>query len=424
MDEFDEAYEKRKPALKRAAEQLHFILRGVVDHIEDRRLVRAGPIQIRIKSRQSLKRKAKIKGWSVEQALSQTPDLVGGRVIVNNLVDIHRVEALLRESVFTEANMIKRQDYVTDPQDHGYRALHLNFRINVPERIGYDFVRCEVQVRTRLQDSWAELSHADIYKRDDLSDDLRERFADLASTLEAADRIAGKIRERVAQTMTPPEVRPHLDRVSASGLAYVFSDTFGRAPPDYVVTEAVHLCERLDIEALNTLPAILIRQELRDRLDEIYGEKLPIPINNETFLLAALHALAGGDERAVTFVQARARDDFEEIDATARIELEQELPKTVQGMIEDLEKYGNEDCISLYAHALGINEGCACCPAEIIDPYSFAEAAINYYELEDPQAIEVADRIQGAILRSGVDAGGHSDSQLCSNCASYLEKND
>lgn len=424
MWELEEQYKNKLPSLERAANHLRFLLGNIVEHIEDRRLVRAGPIGVRIKPLLSLTRKARKYAWTVDQALRQTTDLVGGRIVVNNVVDVYRVEALLRESLLIEADTIERQDYVANPQVHGYRALHLNFRVNVSETLGDDLVPCEIQIRTRLQDSWAELSHMDIYKKDDLPKDLQERFADLAMTLEAADRIAGHIRDRVQQATTPPEEQPRLDRISAEGIAYVFEDAFGRAPSDYVVTDAVSVCKDLGVENLEAVPRALIRQDFRDKLDAVYGEKLPVRIDNETFLLAAIHSLSGGDEQAISYVREREQREFEEIDAVARSELISELPETLEELIEDLERWGSEERICLYAQALGIENKCACCPAEIIDPDSLAEAVVEHYELDDPEAIDIANLVQSAILSSGVDAGGVSDPSLCSNCAAYLAKDD
>jgi hypothetical protein len=106
-------------------------------------------------------------------------------------------------------------------------------------------VPCEVQIRSRLQDAWAELSHDDIYKQTDLAEDLRARAKDLAEVLSAADKIASDIRVRVRRVTVPPEHFPNLDHVSEVGLAFVFKDVFGRSPPDYVIRQGLNLCQKL-----------------------------------------------------------------------------------------------------------------------------------------------------------------------------------
>ena len=94
-------------------------------------------------------------------------DLVGGRVVCNNVKDVYRFEALLRESLPFQAGPVERQDYIQTPKN-GYRALHLNFRLHVGKPLARQAIPCEAQIRSRLQDAWAELTHTDIYKHDDL----------------------------------------------------------------------------------------------------------------------------------------------------------------------------------------------------------------------------------------------------------------
>jgi len=233
MSKLDEAYRRKRPALERAARELEKLLLAVVGQIENRKLVRAEFDDVRPKSLSSLERKAKRFKWSPEEALSQCDDLVGGRVVCNNVEDVYRFEELLRDTLPVDSGLTERQDYIANPTRQGYRALHLHISLNVSERLGYELIPCEIQIRSRLQDAWAEISHADIYKHDNLPADLRARAKDLSRLLATADEIASEIRSRVAQVTEPPKERPRLDRVTADGIAYIFKDVFGRAPPDY-----------------------------------------------------------------------------------------------------------------------------------------------------------------------------------------------
>jgi hypothetical protein len=135
----------------------------------------------------------------------------------------------------------------------------VNFRVDVgehpfqPDRIG-----CEVQIRTQLQHAWAELTHDDIYKQvDRIPDDLTARATDLAAILDAADKIASDIRSRVGKITHPPEKYPDLEQVSSAGMASVYSNVFGRAPSDYLVTQGLGLCKRLKITSIARLPEVL-----------------------------------------------------------------------------------------------------------------------------------------------------------------------
>src|SRR3972149_6534355 len=97
MSDLDEQYKRRSFAMRRAERKLRSLLREVVAAIEDRTLVRAQFAEPRIKTLQSLRRKANRENWKPEQVLTHCGDLIGGRVVCNNTEDVYRFVALLRE---------------------------------------------------------------------------------------------------------------------------------------------------------------------------------------------------------------------------------------------------------------------------------------------------------------------------------------
>jgi ppGpp synthetase/RelA/SpoT-type nucleotidyltranferase len=139
-------------------------------------------------------------------------DLVGLRIVCNNLSDIRTVQEILgtlptSESVepfglATEPGSPRA--YHADPKPSGYRAFHVNLVTHVPGLVGLDTVRAELQIRTLLQDGWGELTHEDTYKPGvilpPLVTTLARRMADLLSTV---DDLAQDLREeldRLAQS--------------------------------------------------------------------------------------------------------------------------------------------------------------------------------------------------------------------------------
>lgn len=420
----DDAYEQRRPALDRAVGQLKSLLVTVLGQIEDRRLVRAEFDDVRPKALASLKRKAIRQGWTPEQALTQCPDLVGGRVVCNNVEDVYRFEALLRENLPVESGQAERQDYIAKPTNQGYRALHLNFRLDAGESLNREMIPCEVQIRSRLQDAWAEISHADLYKQAGLPPDLLARAKDLSRLLATAEEIAGEIRARVQDVTEPPEHQPRLDRVTAEGLSFIFKDVFGRAPPAYALSLAEEACSELGVTALTKLPRMLKRAEFRGKLGEAYRAILSVPIDSETLMLAGLHTLARGDTAGLAFVRERAKQEFAEIENIARREMQAELPSTVDELIDGIDDPRSEADVASLADALDVVVTCAACGAPILDPYSFAEAAATHYGLAGEPELDAVERLQAAIMNSGVDTGDIDNSGLCSHCAAQLAKDD
>jgi ppGpp synthetase/RelA/SpoT-type nucleotidyltranferase len=159
-----EAYEKIKQLAMMATDKLQKKIETVISELGDPYLVRRkSMIEARTKPHLSLARKARQRGWSFTKALTKAQDLVGLRIICHNLQEVRRVADLLETTLVSDNFNVKRDDYITNPKRGGYRAIHLVFQM--PISLGNDEAKlgCEIQVRSLLQDSWAELSHAEIY---------------------------------------------------------------------------------------------------------------------------------------------------------------------------------------------------------------------------------------------------------------------
>ncbi len=103
---------------------------------------------------------------STSEALAQIHDVAGVRVVCNYLQDVLLVYGYLRRHPAFQEVKGRLADYIHKPK-LGYRSLHTVVSI----RTSFGAARCEVQIRTALQDAWAVKSHALMYKlkKDDLS---------------------------------------------------------------------------------------------------------------------------------------------------------------------------------------------------------------------------------------------------------------
>jgi putative GTP pyrophosphokinase len=404
--------------MQRAKATLLSLLRGAVASIEDRTLVRAHVIEPRIKSMESLRRKAARERWNTDEALSRCGDLVGGRVICNNTEDVYRFAELLREHLPSDGDAFEIQDWIVHPNERGYRALHVNFTLEGGDTIVPDRVPCEVQIRTRLQDAWAELTHDDIYKQPDLPRDLVSRSADLADLLATAERAASGIRRRAVEESTAPAQRPDLRIPNADALAFVFKEVFGRSPPDYVIRQAINICEELATSSLEKLQQTMTRAEFRKKLDETYNSIMPGHLRPEQVILAALYAMERGDPRALSYVRREARKEFREIDAIYRREVLSSLPDTVDELIADLD--AGETDLEEWATALDALHDCGVCGTAIVRPAVLAEALMRHYEPRDSERVR-AD-IERAIYRSGIECGAWDGAPVCSYHAAQADR--
>ena len=349
-------------------------------------------------------------------------------MVCSNLEDVRRFAELLREhlpSYWGDSERCDEQDYIQKPNAGGYRAVHLNFRLHVSTgTLSADTVPCEVQIRSRLQDTWAELTHDDIYKQPDLPEDLQARAKDLAEILAAADRIASDIRSRAVREITPSAGRPDLKRVSVDGLAYCFREVFGRSPTDYAVREALNLCDRLYLDTLEDFSLVLKRTEIRDDVAKTYRSILPVSVSNEDVFLAALHAAAKDEAAAIKWIEKKARRERDELEEIAAREVLRSLPDTIEALIEALENPRTDtNEIELWARALGATNDCAVCGTTVTPSFSFAEAVVQYYEIDEDDA-DFMEQIEDAVGRSGLESGGWGDGSLCAYHHEQQARND
>ena len=425
MAKLPQLYKRKLPVLRRAKDRLRSILEKVIATIEDRKLVRAKIRRLRIKKLSSVQRKADKNGWSAEDALWRCSDLIGARVVCNNIEDVYRFAELLKERLASPGDDLEIQDYIKKPQDGGYRALHVNLRLDLSEHpLQRDRVPCEVQIQSRLQDAWAVLTHDDIYKQPALPEDLRARAKDIAEVLAAADKIASDIRSRAMREMSIPAHQPDMRRVSRQGLVYSFKDVFGRSPGDYVIRLARDLCERLHITTLEEFPALLARPEFRDRVEKAYRSILWLGIGNENVFLAALYALAKGDDQAIAWAEEEARRERREIEQSAMREMLSSLPDTLRDLIEELADPRGEPDIETWADALGATRACMTCGETIVQPFSFAEAVVYHYGASEAEADDAHERIENAVRSSGVEIGGYEEGNLCAYHSEQAAKDD
>ena len=124
-------------------------------------------------------------------------DLIGIRIICPFLEDLAAVEELIKGNFKIIEVERKGGDHTF--REFGYESIHL--MIKIPDEInGGKSLKCcetaEVQVRTILQDAWAEVEHELIYKAEfsPFDSPLKRKLAAVNATLSLADIIFQEIR--------------------------------------------------------------------------------------------------------------------------------------------------------------------------------------------------------------------------------------
>ena len=123
-------------------------------------------------------------------------DLIGGRVTCWFLQDCYGMLNEINSSKTIKARKDTLEDYINQPKKTGYRSIHIladisddaviknnSDSIKVDQR---DFV-CEIQIRTKLQDFWGDLTHEFHYTRKEFGEN-QSTYEKLVS--EMANRFA------------------------------------------------------------------------------------------------------------------------------------------------------------------------------------------------------------------------------------------
>jgi len=411
----EKAYLDLRPYLKKAEKQLSDIIARAASEIEDKSLVRIRVRDTRIKSFQSIQRKVRLHGFSEDDAFSKINDLVGIRIVCNNTDDVYRFYELLVKSL-REDEIIGCEDFLNNPLSSGYRAFHTNIFIDVDKTFNRPRIPCEIQIRTLLQDSWAELTHMDIYKSDvSLPDDLKGRMEDLALLLSTADEIAQRVRRRISRDFNVTGTID-LNQVTREGLAYIFKQVFARSPSQYFVQKCKQQCEDSGLEALHLLEETLGNLSFREKARKAYkaATRLGFLPDAELIFSAGIKATEQDEEAGLRYIRDIARMEREDIDSTWRYEVLSQLPETIEEFLNQAAySLKNIDWIEI-AEAWDIASSCAICGTRIIDSETLCYRIADHYSQDDTAEIDT--------IVNGLDVEW-AEGDLCSYHSYVAEKN-
>ncbi len=149
-------------------------------------------------------------------------DLIGVRVICLYESDIEKVVTLLRENFECLDITDKSTQLMKQTNQFGYKGVHLDLRLSknrkkLPEYLGIENFKFEVQVRSIVQDAWSEIDHKLKYKKS-LSTNLQRRVINLAALFEMADREFDAIKEETIKEFEESKKQAKLDSIANTKL--------------------------------------------------------------------------------------------------------------------------------------------------------------------------------------------------------------
>ncbi|MFA5260915.1 MAG: RelA/SpoT domain-containing protein [Candidatus Omnitrophota bacterium] len=88
--------------------------------------------------------------------LTTMQDIGGLRAVLNNKTDVYQLANSYVNNDNFPHELIDRKDYIKNPRDEdGYRSIHLIYKYKNNRNPAYDGLRIELQIRTKLQHTWA-----------------------------------------------------------------------------------------------------------------------------------------------------------------------------------------------------------------------------------------------------------------------------
>lgn len=125
-------------------------------------------------------------------------DILGIRVICPFLEDVERIEGIICRSF--DVVELEKKGARHSFREFGYDSVHLLVKLGrnlLGGLLPHTRRVCEIQIRTILQDAWAEVEHELIYKSDISlpNDSIKRKLASLNATLTLSDLIFQEIRD-------------------------------------------------------------------------------------------------------------------------------------------------------------------------------------------------------------------------------------
>ncbi|MFC5625653.1 GTP pyrophosphokinase [Algoriphagus winogradskyi] len=191
-------YDSEKFLLEEFGEVIHTLTKSLIG-----KELNPHQINFRVKNKDSLSNKL-LRKSNKYTSIKDITDIVGLRIITYFEDDIDKVaEILKKEFEIDYPNSVDKRQVEADK--FGYRSLHYVASLN-KERLAlteykkFKTLKFEVQIRSILQHSWAEIEHDLGYKGEsEIPESAKRTFYRVAALLEQADIEFSKLRKEISE---------------------------------------------------------------------------------------------------------------------------------------------------------------------------------------------------------------------------------
>ncbi|PJZ47491.1 GTP pyrophosphokinase [Leptospira saintgironsiae] len=166
-------------------------IKQLLTHLISEKKVKVLDITSRVKSKESLSEKIDLK--QKYQNIKDITDICGFRIVTYLEKDVDAVADIIKNEFLLDMKNSKLEKTSSNPEVFGYKSLHFicqisDSRASLSEYKTFKDQKFEIQLRSILQHSWAEIEHDLGYKLTyTIPKHLRRRFSRVSSLLEWAD---------------------------------------------------------------------------------------------------------------------------------------------------------------------------------------------------------------------------------------------
>ena len=321
-----------------------------------------------------------LKFLKTEGELPLITDMMGIRIICPFIEDLDTVEDLIKRNVTVIE--VERKGHYTY-REFGYESNHLI--IKIPPDILYkhgntDFDVAEIQIRTLLQDAWAEVEHELVYKSEftPFDNPMKRKLAAVNASLSLADLIFQEIRtyQRQLNGELAKRRESFFQKIEDSSDAFLFSqDTApSHAPYQAAPDSAAHIPGSIDDLLLLALSAH--NRGCFDEAIDLYSRILKLRPD------AAIESIIYKHRGMANFAQSKYRDAIDDFTHTIRLDKKSYKAYYFRGVVQSvIQEY--PPAVDDFTRSLKINP---------YQSYCLFRRAQAYYHLGDyPQAMSDCD---------------------------------
>ena len=402
--EFLDTYNNRVETLRSELSQLKELLSLRLQQLKRTEGTRARVVDARVKKPAKIWKKAINNNYSASNALNKIVDVLGIRIVCNNLSDTKSVIKMIKQQS-GYIHIKKIVDMVTNPREDGYRAVHLHTMINRFFSSDDKKIPCEIQVRTLAQDMWGRLSRDDLYGNNP-PEPIAATSKAISKQLSVVDELAQQIRNELNKPAEKAQDIKETDPLSPQRLALLFNQKYNDEIWEWSIYYWMSNLEDAEAENIRDVRELLDDDELRQELDETAKNIRGYPLeDSEWAVYSAMVAAEVNTESGIEAVKNSIEKEWDEI---ATIALREGLPATIEDFIDEIENVTlnrtkdsedqAEEIIS-YFSLLG------CMSKDMygmkeLDTFCAVEAMVAYYreDVDEERLTELVDRFVQAYV--------------------------